>query len=151
MATVRMRRLPREEIPYARAAVPRRTGTGARHLASGIQPQQGPRSQEEGASAPPHSSPAPKRASPRTRVTSGTPRVTKQPVPTSGRILAFLAVPDCSSAVEISARLIGGARTLVSADWIWGNPPRRHQLGAQSQWSAGFPPAACLELQSWWT
>ena len=150
-ATVRTRRLPREEVPDARAAVPRRTGTGARHRASGVQPQRGLRSQEEGASAPPLPGPAPTRASPRTRVTSGTPRVAKQPIPTSGRILAFLAVPYCASAVEISAHLIGGARMLVSADWIRGNPPRRRGRGAQSQWSACFPPVARLALQSWWT
>lgn len=106
---------------------------------------------EGGSLSPAPSKPCPYARLAEDRVTSGTPRVTKQPVPTSGRILAFLAVPDCASAMEISARLIGGERMLVPADWIRGNPPRRRQLGAQSQWSACFPPAACLALQSWWT
>lgn len=88
-ATVRLRRLPREEVPEARAAVPRRTSTGARHPASGVKSRRGRPILHKGASAPPHPSPASTYASRKTQVTSGTPRVPKQPIPISGRVLAF--------------------------------------------------------------
>lgn len=80
-ATERLGRLPREEVPEARAAVPRRTSTGARHPASGVKSRRGRPILQKGASAPPQPSPASTYASRKTQVTSGTPRVTKQPIP----------------------------------------------------------------------
>lgn len=110
----------------------------------------GTRSREE-ALAPPYPSPAPAYTSQRVQVTSGTLCVTKQPIPTSGRILAFFAGGDSGTVIEISARLIGGARVLVSADWCRGNPPRRRLPSSRFQLSACFPPSVGPALQLWWT
>uniref|UniRef100_A0ABI7WGE2 Replication protein A3 n=1 Tax=Felis catus TaxID=9685 RepID=A0ABI7WGE2_FELCA len=84
----------------------------------------------------------------RTRATSGTLRVTKQPIPISGSSLPC-SVPllYSSSLIEISARLIGGVRVLVSADWC-----RRPIDAAGLTISVVcFPPAVGLAPQSWWT
>ena len=56
--TLRLRRLPREEVPEASAAVPRRYRTGAQHPASGVKSGREARDRGREPRTPPHPSPA---------------------------------------------------------------------------------------------
>ncbi|XP_010585552.3 replication protein A 14 kDa subunit [Loxodonta africana] len=120
----RHRRLPREEVPVAFAAVPRRTGTVARHPTSGVKSHRGSQGIAAGKpQTPPHPSSAPL-SRPGQLPGRRTSLSSRSPLPDASFSLPTRS-GDSTRSVDVSARLIGGPGGLVFADWCRGNLPHR--------------------------